>query len=105
MHRMLQVARGMAGLVVVLGALCWGGVSSGQSREPAAGAMRMYVFDCGTLSKRDGVPYGISLEQMPPRDLSDSCALVVHPRGTLLWETGLNVAVNNLSPTAPAVPG
>ena len=46
------------------------------------------------MKERDGVAYGLSREQMAPRDLSDPCALVVHPRGTLLWETGLNEAVN-----------
>src|ERR1700730_14246453 len=73
-----------------------------QSRPTAAPALRVYVLDCGTLKERDGVPYGLSHEQVPPRDLSDLCALIVHPRGTLLWETGLNEAVNRIPPAAPA---
>ncbi|MEO8259336.1 MAG: N-acyl homoserine lactonase family protein [Acidobacteriota bacterium] len=44
----------------------------------------------------------MSREQLAPRDLSDPCALIVHPRGTLLWETGLNEAVNRIPPGAPA---
>jgi N-acyl homoserine lactone hydrolase len=58
-------------------------------------SLRLYVFDCGTLKERDGVPYGLSREQLPPRDLSNPCMLVVHPRGTLLWETGVHESVND----------
>ncbi len=76
------------------------------SRAEQAGcaprALRLYVLDCGTMKERDGVPYGLSHEQMAPRDLSDPCALIVHPRGTLLWETGLNEAVNSIPAGAPA---
>src|SRR4026207_1178418 len=65
-------------------------------------SIRLYVLDCGTMKERDGVPYGLSREQMAPRDLSDPCALVVHPRGTLLWETGLHAAANSIRPRARA---
>jgi glyoxylase-like metal-dependent hydrolase (beta-lactamase superfamily II) len=70
----------------------------------AAPPIRLYVFDCGRLKDRDGVAYGLTREQVPPRDLSDSCALVVHPRGTLLWETGLHESVNTTA-AADARPG
>ena len=67
--------------------------------------LRLYIFDCGTLKERDGVPYGLTRDQVPPRDLSDLCALVVHARGTLLWETGLHESVNRTPPAADARPG
>ncbi len=69
------------------------------------GALRLYIFDCGTLKDRDGVAYGLSRERVPPRDLSDPCALVVHPRGTLLWETGLHESVNRTPPGGDTRPG
>jgi glyoxylase-like metal-dependent hydrolase (beta-lactamase superfamily II) len=71
----------------------------------SASPLRLYVFDCGTLKERDGVAYGLTLDQLPARDLSDLCALVVHPRGTLLWETGLHESVNRTPPGADARPG
>jgi glyoxylase-like metal-dependent hydrolase (beta-lactamase superfamily II) len=77
-------------------------VPHAQTRPAAPVALRLYVLDCGTMKERDGVPYGLSHEQMAPRDLSDPCALIVHPRGTLLWETGLNEAVNSIPAGAPA---
>ena len=67
--------------------------------------LRLYVLDCGTLKDRDAVAYGLSREQVPPRDLANLCALVVHPRGTLLWETGLHESVNNTPAGGDARPG
>jgi hypothetical protein len=53
----------------------------------------MYVFDCATLKDRDPANYGLTRQQVESVDMSDPCFLIVHPRGTLLWETGLNDAV------------
>jgi N-acyl homoserine lactone hydrolase len=58
-------------------------------------SMKLYVFDCATLKDRDPATYGLTREQVESVDMSDPCFLVVHPRGTLLWETGLNDAVYN----------
>lgn len=58
-------------------------------------AMRMYVFDCATLNDRDPANYGLTRQQVQSVNMSDPCFLIVHPRGTLLWETGLNDAVYN----------
>jgi N-acyl homoserine lactone hydrolase len=60
------------------------------SRKPA---MRMYVFDCATLKDRDPTGYGLTRDQVGSVDMSDPCFLIVHPKGNLLWETGLNDAV------------
>jgi len=61
---------------------------------PAVTGVRMYVFTCGTLKDRDPGPYGLTRDQIGPghADMADPCFLIVHPRGTLLWETGLNDA-------------
>jgi glyoxylase-like metal-dependent hydrolase (beta-lactamase superfamily II) len=88
----------VAALVAAL-AFGWSAAPHGQSSAAASPpALRLYVLDCGTLKDRDRVPYGILLEQMPPRDLADTCALLVHPRGTLLWETGVRESVNQSAP-------
>jgi glyoxylase-like metal-dependent hydrolase (beta-lactamase superfamily II) len=55
----------------------------------------MYVFDCATLNDRDPATYGLTRDQVQSVNMSDPCFLIVHPRGTLLWETGLNDAVYN----------
>jgi N-acyl homoserine lactone hydrolase len=58
-------------------------------------SMRLYMFDCATLKNRDPGTYGLTRDQVQALDMSDPCFLVVHPRGTLLWETGLNDGVYN----------
>ena len=71
--------------------------AAGQSTPPAAKRLRMYVFSCGTLKNRAPDPYGLTHEQVGPGhdDMADPCFLIVHPKGTLLWETGLNDAEFN----------
>jgi N-acyl homoserine lactone hydrolase len=68
-----------------------------QSSGPTPKTLRMYVFDCGTLKNRDPGPYGLTRDQIDPGevDMADPCFLIVHPRGALLWETGLNDAEFN----------
>jgi N-acyl homoserine lactone hydrolase len=72
--------------------------AAGQAKSQGAGAMRMYVFDCATLKDRDPAGYGLTKDQVPAIkangkvDMADPCFLIVHPKGTLLWETGLNDA-------------
>ena len=55
--------------------------------------MRMYVFDCGTLYDRDPGAYNLTRAQVDSVNLADPCFLIVHPKGKLLWETGLNDGV------------
>jgi len=66
-----------------------------KSPKTSPQAMRMYVFDCATLNDRDPATYGLTRQQVQSVNMSDPCFLIVHPRGTLLWETGLNDAVYN----------
>jgi N-acyl homoserine lactone hydrolase len=66
-----------------------------QTVSPTSPSTRMYVFDCATLNDRDPGAYGLTREQVASVDMSDPCFLIVHPKGTLLWDTGLNDAVYN----------
>jgi N-acyl homoserine lactone hydrolase len=91
--------------IALASALLAGAVPRAQSSTGAASSIRMYVIDGGIMKARDGVPYGLSLEQLPPRDLANYCVLVVHPRGTLLWDTGLNASVNDTPPGSQSTPG
>jgi len=57
---------------------------------PAATArsLRLYVFDCGTLDIADTGRFRLKREEVATDQLSVGCYLVVHPRGTLIWDTG-----------------
>ena len=69
--------------------------AAGQKSQQNNQSMKLYVFDCATLNDRDPATYGLTRQQVESVNMSDPCFLIVHPRGTLLWETGLNDAVYN----------
>jgi glyoxylase-like metal-dependent hydrolase (beta-lactamase superfamily II) len=97
-----QIVAGLFAVFLAIATMPAARTVKAEGKPATVTALRLYLMDCGTMKERDGVPYGLSHEQMAPRDLSDPCALVVHPRGTLLWETGLNESVNAIPAGAPA---
>ena len=58
-----------------------------QPRRPPPTSPRLYVFDCGTL-EGDPARFNLKREEMTTTDMSVACYLVVHPNGTLMWDTG-----------------
>src|SRR3974390_851854 len=57
------------------------------SGAPPANTVRLYVFDCGRL--KSGNP-GVLLERgVKVTDMSVEAFLIVHPKGTLLWDSGV----------------
>jgi glyoxylase-like metal-dependent hydrolase (beta-lactamase superfamily II) len=51
--------------------------------------VRIYVLDCGTLNIPDPMPlFGLRKDEVRDSNLSDAAYLIVHPRGTLIWDTG-----------------
>jgi N-acyl homoserine lactone hydrolase len=55
---------------------------------PAPRSLRLYVFDCGTLHVDDMARFQLKKEEVSTTDLSVACYLIVHPKGTLMWDTG-----------------
>jgi N-acyl homoserine lactone hydrolase len=83
-----------ARVVAVVGTLCLtaGVTSAGRSQQPRARpvqSVRLYVLDCGVLKRGEPTAYGLTRSQVGSTDFSDACYLVVHPRGTLLWDVGI----------------
>jgi len=59
----------------------------------AAGAqapksLRLYVFEGGSLNIPDTSPYRLKKEDLATTYMSVACFLVVHPKGTLMWDAG-----------------
>src|SRR5580658_10422215 len=61
--------------------------TSAMAQQPPK-SVRLYVFDCGTLDIPDTSPYGFKKEELASAVMSAPCFLVVHPKGTLIWDTG-----------------
>jgi N-acyl homoserine lactone hydrolase len=79
-----------------------------QARPEPPKTVRLYVFDCGVLKIADPMPlFGLKKEEVGATDLSDAAYLIVHPRGTLMWEAGLvpdaSIGGPNARPGAPTM--
>ncbi|MGA3292736.1 MAG: N-acyl homoserine lactonase family protein [Candidatus Acidiferrales bacterium] len=50
--------------------------------------VRLYVFDCGVIKGLDPGLFNFKKEELATTDLAVPCYLVVHPKGTLMWDVG-----------------
>jgi N-acyl homoserine lactone hydrolase len=57
---------------------------------PQVSSPRLYVFDCGTLINNKPEDYNLKREEVKDTNMGVTCYLVVHPKGLLLYDTGLN---------------
>src|ERR1700704_6502150 len=77
----------------VAGTLCFIAGTTTSAQQPRANprvqSVRLYIFDCGVLKRGEPTSYGLTRSQDGSTDFSDPCYLVVHPRGTLLWDVGI----------------
>jgi N-acyl homoserine lactone hydrolase len=67
---------------------------------PPPKSVRLYVFDCGKLDIPDTSPYRLKKEELASSVMSVACFLVVHPKGTMIWDTGF-VPDSAIKPGAP----
>jgi N-acyl homoserine lactone hydrolase len=63
------------------------GLLGGSPTPQAATSVKLYIFDCGTL--KSGNPDVLLARGVTTTDMSVTAYLIVHPRGTLLWDTGV----------------
>jgi len=57
------------------------------STPQAVPSVKLYIFDCGML--KSGNPDVLLARGVTTTDMSVTAYLIVHPRGTLLWDTGV----------------
>ena len=69
---------------------------------PPPKSVRLYVFDCGSLNISDPERFRFKKEELATTNLSVACFLIVHPKGTLMWDVGA-VPDAALKPGAPSV--
>ena len=79
--------KGVYGLLGVVFMLVLAACATQQlaSRQP----LRLYVFDCGAIDVLDISVFHPGIGKGERKTLADSCYLVVHPKGTLIWDAGL----------------
>lgn len=59
-----------------------------QHKAPIPKTLRLYVFDGGILDNADISRYSLKRDEMTTHLMSVPCFLIVHPRGTLMWDVG-----------------
>jgi glyoxylase-like metal-dependent hydrolase (beta-lactamase superfamily II) len=79
-----------AAAVVGLGPLAPAASAADLAPPPKVTAPRLYVFDCGTLVYNRPEDYNLTRDEVKDSNMGVTCYLVVHPKGMLLFDTGLN---------------
>jgi N-acyl homoserine lactone hydrolase len=64
-------------------------LAQAQRRVPAPTSVRLYVLNCGKLKISDTSVYGFAPSDLAAADMPVPCFLVAHPKGTLMWDTGV----------------
>jgi N-acyl homoserine lactone hydrolase len=63
-------------------------VPGAQPRRPTASSPRIYVFDAGNIRGLDPKLFNFTREELKEVDFVNTAYLVVHPKGTLIFDTG-----------------
>ncbi len=72
----------------VVGLAAWPSVNA-QTRKPAPPkSLRLYVLDCGKITVANGDSMGFKPGELATSNMVTPCFLIVHPRGTMMWDTG-----------------
>jgi glyoxylase-like metal-dependent hydrolase (beta-lactamase superfamily II) len=95
---MARTRASLALLGLVSAAFGWG--STGFAQPPPS--LRLYVLDGGVLES-DPARYRLRNDEVATTQLSIAAFLVVHPRGTLLWDAGA-IPDDSWTPTGAPVP-
>jgi N-acyl homoserine lactone hydrolase len=63
--------------------------AEGQNKKPAAPkSLRLYVLDCGRIEGVSGTAFGFKEGDLKTSNMITPCFLIVHPRGTMMWDVG-----------------
>jgi hypothetical protein len=65
-------------------------IASAQTKPKPPKSPRLYVIDCGVLTMSAPQLFGFTKEEVGEKQpFAVPCYLVVHPKGTLLWDVGI----------------
>ena len=63
-------------------------IAWGQSKPQAPKTVRLYILDCGKITGVPASAFGFKDGELASSELTTPCYLIVHPRGTMIWDTG-----------------
>ncbi len=63
--------------------------AAAQTRRPQPpSSVRLYILDCGKITGVGAAAFGFKDGELATTEMTTPCYLIVHPRGTLVWDTG-----------------
>ena len=62
--------------------------ANAQQQPQPPQSLRLYVLDCGIITPANVDPYGMKPSDTAETKMVTPCFLIVHPRGSLMWDTG-----------------
>jgi len=66
------------------------GIAGAQTQKPKPPkSVRLYIFENGTIKGLDPGIFGFKKEDLAATDFTVVSYLIVHPKGTLMWDTGV----------------
>src|SRR5262245_51912065 len=88
--------------VVVLAFLSTLSSGLSQTRKPTPPkSLRLYVLDCGRITVANGDSMGFKPGELATANMVTPCFLIVHRKGTMMWDTGEipdSVFANGIAP-------
>jgi glyoxylase-like metal-dependent hydrolase (beta-lactamase superfamily II) len=63
-------------------------LATAQERPPAVKSVRLYVFENGSIRGLDPKLFNFTREELKEVDFTNTSYLIVHPRGTLMFDSG-----------------
>src|SRR6516162_4466340 len=86
---MMQRITTLVSALVVLVCLFTSPFARSQTRKPAPPkSLRLYVLDCGRITVANGDSMGFKPGELATANMVTPCFLIVHPKGSLMWDTG-----------------
>src|ERR1700753_3416068 len=85
---MIKHRRVSASLVSLIALTLAVQLSFAQKVAPPVASLRVYLFDCGLIKGEDPASYRLKKEDVKNPDMVVPCYLIVHPKGTLMWDVG-----------------
>ena len=91
----LPQTRGHKALLLgaLIGTLAQGAGAPTSAQSAPSGVERLYILDCGSGATTDVSRWSPAVNVGKPMDFVDTCYLIKHAQGWMLWDTGLPDAV------------
>ena len=86
---MTLIKRALCASLMLLGSTAFAHETATKPASTPA-SPRLYAFDCGTIAVSDISVFSPGVDVGKKKTLTDSCYLIVHPKGVLMWDTGLS---------------